>query len=515
VLLLATVLLVMGFGPDMARQIAWAQTDARITRIQHSLSENPSLAELSDAFRKVAQVVEPSVVHIEILSTERPRQRRSPFGTPWEDFFERRGIPQHPDIEPMPQEPDDELDRYNAPRRVGNGSGWVFDDQGHIITNNHVVENADEIRVKFNDGSERDATVVGRDARTDVAVLKVEGGGLHPAVIGTDDVEAGDIVFAFGSPFGFSFSMSQGIVSAKGRQLGILGASGYEQFIQTDAAINPGNSGGPLTNIYGEVIGVNTAIASGTGAYNGLGFAIPVAMVKQVAEQILTQGKVTRGYLGIYIEDLDAKMARTYGFDGKGVLVVDAIPDGPAAEAGIQSEDIVTAINDQPVTSADALRYMVADMAPGTEIDVTLFRQGETQTVQVTLTELPGEQSVTLRPGDESAPPVTEGAETLRKFGIQSLENFTESLAQQMNVPFQPGVIVGAVRAGSRAAAAGIQRGTLITAVMGQPVATVDELTEQMTQLDPTTGIRMKLMVWDPQSRAWMTRLVALQLPKD
>jgi serine protease Do len=238
---------------------------------------------LSEAFKDVARVVEKSVVSITVYS------KRPPTG----------GIPEEllPLLPPgRAPKGNSEFDDYDVPQQYGSGSGWIYDTKGHIITNNHVIDGADRIVVRFYDGSERDAKVVGVDTKTDIAVVKVKGDDLHPAKRADKPVDQGEIVFAFGSPFRFDFSMSQGIVSAKGRQLGILrGAQGYENFIQTDAAINPGNSGGPLTNIYGEVVGMNTAIASRTGAYNGLGFAIPVRMVEQVGDQLIENGKVSRG----------------------------------------------------------------------------------------------------------------------------------------------------------------------------------------------------------------------------
>ncbi|NJL31408.1 MAG: PDZ domain-containing protein, partial [Phycisphaerales bacterium] len=253
---------------------------------------------------------------------------------------------------------------------MGSGSGWVYSADGHIITNNHVIEEADRIEVRFFNGESMDAVVVGTDPKTDVAVIKVDATKLHASTLATEPVEQGEIVFAFGAPFRFEFSMSQGIVSGQGRQLGILAErQGYENFIQTDAAINPGNSGGPLTNIYGQVVGMNTAIASRTGAFNGLGFAIPIDMVKKVVDELIATGTVQRGYLGIFIEELDPRMARTFGYDGKGVLVTNPIDGGPAAEAGVQRGDIITKVEGKPVSTPDELRNLVADLAPGKRYD--------------------------------------------------------------------------------------------------------------------------------------------------
>ena len=513
--LLLTVVVVLVVGPTMVRQIAWAQTDAKVSLIRQNLSENPSLAELSDAFRKVATVVEPSVVHVQVLSRS---QRRGPGNLP-EDMLRRFFGPQWQDRMPDRNQPEPEggenFEQYDPARPSGNGSGWVYDNQGHIVTNNHVVENADAIKVRFSSGAEYTAEIVGTDPSTDVAVLKIEASNLHPAVVAGDAIAAGDIVFAFGSPFGFDFSMSQGIVSAKGRKLHIL-TGGYENFIQTDAAINPGNSGGPLTNIYGEVVGMNSAIASRTGVYNGLGFAIPVQMVTRVVDQIVESGRVSRGYLGIYIDTLEPKMAETFGYDGEGVLVVGATEDNsPAVDAGIESGDIIMRVDGEPVTTADELRFRVAGLQPGSEVEIELFRNGETMTRTVTLGELPNEAMAAVSPPDEAAPDAgnAQGMDALRKFGIADVETFTEAMADRLNVPFQSGVIITGVRRGSLAATQGLRDGILIADVQGEPVASVEELLNEIAQRDPTQGIRLKVMAWNPGTKSFAPRFVLLELP--
>ena len=520
--LLITALVIMIAGPRMAQQIAWAQTDAKISLVRETLSQNPSLAELSDAFRKVATVVEPSVVHVQVLSRNRGD---GPGGEDRADMLRRFFGPQFdiPGVPEQEQQPQSQpnganpFDQYDPARPSGNGSGFVYNNGGHIITNNHVVAEADEVRVRFQDGSEYDAEVVGRDPATDVAVLKIEADNLHPATVSDQNVEAGDIVFAFGSPFGFDFSMSQGIVSAKGRKLGIIGGNSYENFIQTDAAINPGNSGGPLTNIYGQVVGMNTAIASRTGVYNGLGFAIPVSMVTQVADQIIKSGKVSRGYLGVFIEDLDPKMAKTFGFEGKGVLVVGATEgESPAVKAGIQGGDIISEVNDKRVTTADELRYLIAGLPPGSEVKVKVFRDGKTDEKTITLGELPSQAMAR----SEAAPQDTaehdsKGMEVLEKFGIESVQDFNREIAQRIGATFEPGVLVAAVRSGSIADTQGIARGMLITDVQGEAVENVADLAKAIESRDPTQGIRIRVQIWNPQTKAYQPRFVLLELPKD
>jgi serine protease Do len=516
--LLVAVLLVMLAGPGLAKRLAHAHRAERMHLVRAELGENPTLAELSNAFRRVAEVVEPSVVHIEVKTRDAvarggPGMRDMP-GDLREWFF---GPSQPTPREQVPA-PGDEFDRYNPAQPYGNGSGWVYDEQGHIITNNHVVrkrggELADEILVRFNDGSERQAKVVGTDPRTDVAVIKVEGGHVHPSSIAREPVEQGDIVFAFGSPFRFEFSMSQGIVSGKGRRLNIMGRGGYENFIQTDAAINPGNSGGPLTNIYGQVIGMNTAIATGTGTYNGLGFAIPVDMVVRVADQLINDGRVSRGYLGIFIKDLDPKMAESFGYSGRGVLVEDPIAGGPAVDADIRRGDIITRLDDQAVGSADELRNRVANVKPGSTLKVELFRAGKLITTEVIIGELPDETlaggaTPRTRPSDAAVPSL----ELLQKLGVQGVKTVEAEDIRQMDLPAgTKGVVVLSVRRGSVAQQQNLARGTVITDVMNEQVTTVDELVEALQKHDLAQGVRISVLERGPAGE-WLPRFVLLEL---
>lgn len=532
IVLLLTVLLVMILGPGVARQIAYTHTQSRVTFVKNSLSENPFLAELSESFRKVSQVVEPSVVAIQVLartdSDPRDTVRRffGPGNTP-DDLLEQFGD--------RPSE--DRYDRYAPPRPIGSGSGWVYrytnpddadDYQDYIITNHHVVRNADVIKVRFHDGAEYEARVLNTDERTDIAVLTVEASNLVPTSIAREDVQQGDMVFAFGSPLSFDFSMSQGIISATGRELGIINVKGggYENFIQTDAMINPGNSGGPLTNIYGEVVGMNTAIAAGgggprtpgNGTFVGLGFAIPVDMVVEIADQIISEGSVRRGFLGIAlpVDDLDERMAQTFGYDGKGVLVSGVNADGPAGEAGIKRGDIIISIDDTPTPTIAGLRNLIARYRPGTEVAVELFREGDTQTIDVTLGEFPS-ASVSAGPRDNplDAEVDAEGMSTLRKLGIAGLQDFTESTAEQLGVTHFPAVMVTSVRTNSVAGAERLQRGMLITHVMGEPVSNVDELVAEVEKHDPTEGIRISVKVWDRAEGEFASLFLVLQLPEE
>ncbi|MFG0248898.1 MAG: S1C family serine protease, partial [Phycisphaeraceae bacterium JB051] len=402
--LLMTVLTIMVAGPSLSRQIAHAHKTEEIRLIQQSLENSGTLAQLSQAFRDVASTVEPSVVSIQVLQRAQTNRRQGNGGTlPMspEDFMERwfdlnphgRSPRQQ---ESTPQQEGEDYDQYNPLRPYGSGSGWVYSDQGYIITNNHVVTKqdgktpADEIKVKFHDGRERIATIVGTDPKTDIAVIKVEGPVIPAKLATAETVAQGDIVFAFGSPFGIEFSMSQGIVSATNRRnLQIIGGDGFEDFIQTDAAINPGNSGGPLTNIYGHVIGMNTAIASRTGAFNGIGFAIPITMVTSIADQIIDTGHVERGFLGIGIQDLEPKLAKSFGLEGQGVLITKPIEGSPAEKAGLQANDIITEVQGRKVKTADALKNFVASHRPGQTLKVKVFRGGQYMDFDVTIAKRP------------------------------------------------------------------------------------------------------------------------------
>jgi serine protease Do len=342
------------------------------------------------------------------------------------------------------------------------------------------------------------------------------------------------MVFAFGSPFRFEFSMSQGIVSAKGRQLGIIRSydedtgqvtAGYENFIQTDAAINPGNSGGPLTNIYGEVVGMNTAIASKTGTYNGIGFAIPVNMVTDVVDQLINEGEVSRGYLGVYIDDLDEQMAQTFDFDSDdGVLVVNPIDGSPADQAGLQAGDIITHLKTeqmqqkQAVASADELRMTVASLSPGTKVTLTVFRKGKTVEKTVTLGELDNKQASAGGEGGMDQPGAgdeTQGAEVLRKMGIEAVATFNEQIARQLGIDYKPGAVIRAIRPNSIADAQGLQRGMIITHVMDQQIDSAQELVQAVEQRTDNKPVRLRVLQWNPQRDEFLSRFVVLSLPEN
>ncbi len=533
IVLIVTATTILFGGPYVARHMAWAAQEARIDVVRQDLRSSKPLADLSAAFREVGKVVEPSVVHIAVSKKQTAPDADAAGPEDPEDllrkFFRDRkspGIPAPDDEEgdpapapaPRGKAP---ANPYDVPQPYGNGSGWVYSLGGNvsfIITNNHVVRDADEITVKFFDKTTRKATVVGTDPQTDIAVLKInQPTELHPATLSKETVEQGDMVFAFGSPFQFEFSMSQGIVSGKGRRLGILGTMGYEDFIQTDAAINPGNSGGPLTNIYGEVIGMNTAIATRTGSNSGLGFAIPSAMIKTVVDQIIAKGKVSRGYLGVFIQDLDEKMAKSFGYKGKGVLVEDfASPDAPAAKAGLKPGDIITAVNGIDVATATELRQIVAAVLPDQTIKLAVFREGKSISIDVKLSEQPANADAIGKAGPGTGKDAAPGEpkidtaklENLRKLGLEKVTTITSDLSQRLGLDAKSGVLVQEIRPGSVAYLEGLRPGVVISQAAGKDITSVGQLAETLAKANLKDGVQLRLNIQG------VNRYVVLALPE-
>jgi len=321
------------------------------------------------AFAPVVKAVLPAVVNIS--STKVVKTSSSPEDSPFGNLFPGFGL-QAPD-RPM--------------RQRGEGSGVIVSPDGYIITNNHVVDGATELTVSMTDKREMKARVIGTDAKTDVALIKVDASDLPHVTMGSSaTIEVGDIALAIGNPFGLGQTVTMGIISAKGR--GGLGIEDYEDFIQTDASINPGNSGGALVNTKGELIGMNTAILSGSGGNQGVGFAVPVDMVRQVMTQLREHGVMNRARLGAYIQDLTPKLASALGVKATGGAVVgDLVPDGPAAKAGLQKDDVIEAMNGKEV-DARSLRLAVGSMAPGTMVDLKVLRNGSERTLSVTLDKM-------------------------------------------------------------------------------------------------------------------------------
>jgi serine protease Do len=357
----------------------------------------------------------------------------------------------------------------------------IVSEGGYILTNNHVVAGADEVTVALSDDRRLTAEVVGTDDKSDVAVLKVDAENLLPAPLGDSDaIRVGQWVLAIGSPFGLDQTVTAGIVSAKGRA--DVGIADYEDFIQTDAAINPGNSGGPLVNLEGEVVGINTAIASRTGGFMGVGFAIPSNMARTIMENIIDDGRVERGWLGAMIQDLSPELAESFNFHSTdGVLIGDVVPDGPADKAGIRAGDIVTKFNGKPVRKMSQLRNAVASTAPETEAEVEVFRDGKRMTRTVTIGLLEGRY--------------VAGGGTPSAFDLgMTVQTLTPEMAQQAGFERdEKGVIVTQVESGSLAARVGIRPGDLIVAVGAARIGDLGDFREAMRESDVRRGIRMQV----------------------
>ena len=342
------------------------------------------------------------------------------------------------------------------------GSGFILDKEGLIVTNNHVIENADEIKVRLADEREFDAKVIGRDPKTDLALIRIEDAkDLSPLKMGdSEKLEIGSWVLAVGSPFGLEQTVTAGIVSAKGR---FIGAGPYDDFIQTDASINPGNSGGPLLNMNGEVVGINTAIVA---QGQGIGFAIPVSLAQSIIAQLKDHGSVTRGWMGVGIQDLTPELAQYYGLkDQKGVLVTQVFPGDPAEKAGIKVKDVIVAVDGKPVVTSRELSTAVAGMPIGKEVPVKILRDGKEQIVKVQLAERKDTE-----PTAKGTTPETD------ELGIRAADLNPET-ARRFNIDEnEKGVLVTAVNPGSRADQAGLQQGDIVKEVNRAQVQSVKEL---------------------------------------
>jgi serine protease Do len=341
------------------------------------------------------------------------------------------------------------------------GSGFLIREDGYVVTNNHVVDEATEVTVKLSDGREFPATVVGRDDKTDLALLKIKATGL----------QVGEPVMAIGNPFGLEGTVTTGIVSAKGR---VIGEGPYDDFIQTDASINPGNSGGPLVNTAGQVVGINTAIVSQSGGSVGIGFAIPVSVAKTILPQLEAKGRVTRGWLGVSIQAVTPELAKALQLPKEeGALVAQVLPDSPAVKAGLQAGDVIVTYNGHAITKVGELPRLVAGMPIGHQATVQVLREGKPLTLTTQVAEMPGPQQMA-----ETAHPARE------RLGL-AVQPLTPALAQQLGVADKNGLVVAGVTDGSPAAEAGIQPGDVIVEVNRRPVKTVAELRQTLAGEKP------------------------------
>ena len=462
----------------------WADVQPRAVA---PLQDSRLADELSLAFERVAQSIKPSLVSITTARRVETRgfQRIMPqpflddqrlrefFGG--ENPFERFGF-RFFEAPPQPTQPF---------VQQGQGSGVIVSRDGYILTNNHVVAGADEVTVTLQNERRYAARVIGTDPKTDLAVIQINADeSLTPAVLGDSDaLRVGQWVVAAGSPFGLNSSITAGIVSAVGRSR--MGIADYEDFIQTDAAINPGNSGGPLVNLKGEVVGISTAIVSRTGVNLGVGFAIPVNMARQIMDELIRDGKVVRGWLGVAIQNLDEDLAASFNYDGAdGALVGDVNRGSPAEKAGVQPGDIITAINGRPVASVERLRNEVALLKPGANAELTIFRDGRTRTLKVEI----GEQ-----PADLAARPAGQPS-TSDDLGM-ALEPLSRDLARQLNLDRSTrGVVITQVDPLSPAGRAGLRARDVIVEVNGEPVESPEQVRRQLERGDLEKGVRLTVL---------------------
>jgi len=417
--------------------------------------------ELSQAFEQVAEGITPSVVTI---STETKVKKSANKGNDalrdflGEDFMDK--------MVPTPQR--------------GLGTGVIVDEQGHILTNNHVIGEADEVTVRLNSEKTVKAKVVGVDPRTDLAVIKIKVKETLPKVAklgDSDRLKIGEWVVAAGASFGLDNTITAGIVSAKGRA--ISGNGQYEDFIQTDAAINPGNSGGPLVNLKGEVIGINTAIVSKSGGYMGIGFAIPVNMARQVMDSLISKGKVTRGWLGVGIQNLSEDLSASFKFDGtEGALVGHVDPKGPAKTAGFRQGDIITQLGKDKIKNVNQLRNLVAAIKPGTSVPLSVIRNGKSISIPVEIGELPSQV-------DE---PVTTPSGEDEELGL-TLEEFDEGSARKLKTSRSKGLVVTEVDPQGLAAKADLQPGDVLVSINDTEVSTLAEFKAAAEKGDAKKGI--------------------------
>jgi serine protease Do len=409
----------------------------------------------TDGFAPVVQPVLPAVVNIHASKIVKMSQQQMPFMNDpmFRQFFGQQFGPQS-------QEPQQQ-------REHSLGSGVIVSPDGYILTNNHVVDGASDIKVSLKDKREFKAQVVGTDPKTDIAVLKIPATGLTAITFGDSaKAQVGDFVLAIGNPFGVGETVTMGIISATQRSG--LGLEDYEDFIQTDAAINPGNSGGALINVHGDLIGINTAILTGEegGGNEGVGFAIPINMARGIMDQLVKNGKVSRGYIGVGIEAVTPDLAKAFGMETpEGALVGEVEPDSPGSKAGLQRGDIILSVDGQPVSDERDLRLRIAAMSPGQTVKLEIVRNGQKQTVSVTLAEFP-DKTATASEGQPSSTALE---------GVQ-VDELTPQIAREIGLPAgTTGVVISDVDASSSAAEAGLQRGDVIQEVNRQPVNNVEQ----------------------------------------
>ena len=469
----------------------------------------PDPVPVENEFSRIAKTIRPSVVHIKVETLPQKIEAGQPGERNLGDEMFRRffGLPEgRPGPGPSPF------------RRPGEGSGVIVDPNGYIITNHHVVQQADRIRVRlFNNGSGGDeelveAKLIGADPETDLAVIKIDvGHALKTAPIGNSDaVTVGDWAIAVGSPFGYEETVTVGIISAKSREVGAR--KSFQRFLQTDAAINPGNSGGPLLNIRGEVIGINTAIVSRSGGSEGLGFSMPSNTAVKVYNQIIQHGRVTRGSIGVsFSPDQPVALLRSYGAKDGGVLVTEVRDGGPAEKAGMKDEDVIVEIGGRKIRSGDELIETVASKSVGDTIPITVMRDGKRVTLNVEIAD----RAVLFPELGYAEPEDEEERETAQvMFGIE-VSKLSASDRKQLDFKETGGVLVTKVEPASFADDIGMSDNDIIVAINRKPISGIDDIRKIQDVLKPGDDVAFKVMRRIPGREKWVTNYLAGVLPKD
>jgi serine protease Do len=414
-------------------------------------------------FISLAKKAGPSVVNVSTTQARGTGQEGTgPFGgqDPMSQFWERFFGGQVPRDAPQ--------------RRTGVGSGFIIDRDGTILTNFHVVDNAQRISVTLSDGKSYDARVIGRDQKTDIAVIKIDAGRELPAVAfgDSDGLEVGEWVMAIGNPFGLDHTVTSGIVSAKGRR---IGAGPYDNFIQTDASINPGNSGGPLLNLRGEVVGINTAIFSQTGGNIGIGFAIPANLIKDLLPQLKDKGRVVRGFIGTTVQRVTPEIADSLKLkEAQGALVAEVMKGSPAERAGLRTGDVIVEFDRKQVRESSDLPTQVARVAPGTTVQLKILREGREVSIPLTVGEMKDDEIIASAPHGELG---------------MTIQPVTPELAQRLELERPEGLVITAVQRGSAAEEAGLRAGDVITQINRRPVKTVEDFRRELAAGDTEKSV--------------------------
>lgn len=472
-------------GPDIAGRFAYAVSKGQNDAAREHLAELSTKDYMSPLFAEVAKVLKPAVVEVRV--TKKVQMQ----GGPEMDEFMRRFFGEQGPIGPeAPNQPGQPNRPRPMPREFmqhGLGSGVIVDAKnGYVLTNYHVVANADQTQIVLADGRTLKAKWVRSDPQTDLAIVKVDGDDFIDAPLGdSDKMEIGQWVLAIGSPEGLPQTVTAGIISAKGRT---TDSTSYQNFLQTDASINHGNSGGPLVNMRGEVIGINTAIVSETGVNEGIGMAIPSNMAKNIMAQLIDKGKVTRGFLGVAIQNVTVPLANSFKLEStKGALVSGVSPGGPADKAGLKEGDFITAIGGKAIADVNELRNLVATIEPGKEVPVEFYRAGKKMELKVKVDSQPANMMTTM--GPTSAP----GEASAEKLGLE-VANLTKELANQYGYKSSPkGVIITDVRQGSPADEAGLRPGMVVTSVGGKDVSNTQEFSEAVSAKNVDKGVQMRV----------------------